>query len=140
LFLDHARIEVTYCGLFSLSSVDLAEYSNVFAGRRRTVTFIGTKSDTTTVEQSFPLDGRIDGAGGVVDFQSFDFSLDFTDLKFVDIPTYFFSMDNLQFTALPPEVSTAPTPSTLLLFMTGMAGFFYRKKRLIKAMDWDDRI
>ena len=48
-------------GLFGLESVDLAEYSTVFAGTRQEITFLGYRADETVVSQTFTIDGYISG-------------------------------------------------------------------------------
>ncbi len=57
---------------FTLESIDLAEGSVI--SEPYNLTFTGTKSDGSTVEQTFAIDGDLTGA------QTFDFSDDFTDL------------------------------------------------------------
>jgi hypothetical protein len=78
---------------FNLISVDLAEYS-VFVAPRP-VTFIGTKIDGTIVSTNFVLDGIIDGGGLLMDFQTFSFGPEFTQLVKVEVPTEGYSLDNL---------------------------------------------
>jgi hypothetical protein len=94
--------------VFGLISVDLAEYSTVFANEPLTVEFIGYHPDGSTVTTSFTTDGIIDGTGPLADFQTFSFTgTGFTDLTSVEIPTYGWSLDNL-------VVSPEPTGGALL--------------------------
>ncbi len=79
---------------FRLINVDLAEYSE-FVNSPRIITFNGYKTDSTMVTQSFTTDGIIDGPDGEDDFQTFNFSKNFRDLEYVEIPTTTYCMDNL---------------------------------------------
>lgn len=78
---------------FSIQSVDLAEYSGLFA-TGKAVTFTGTKSNGTTVSQTFGLDGIIDGTGPIQDFQTFTFGPQFTDLTRIVVWTNGYMLDN----------------------------------------------
>jgi hypothetical protein len=81
--------------LFTLKSVDLAEYSTVYAFPT-SMTFIGSKVDGTTVSQTFVTDGQMDSIGGLPDFQTFTFGPEWTDLLRVDMESdYGFSIDNI---------------------------------------------
>ena len=64
--------------LFSVISVDLAEYSIVFQ-YPITITFVGYRPDETTVTNSFTTDGKI-GVSGTPDFQTFHFGYEFNTL------------------------------------------------------------
>ncbi len=111
--------------LFSLYSVDLAEYSTVYA-MTYNITFTGHCNDGGTVSQTFQLDGIVDGTGPLVDFQTFYFSPDFHDLLGVTIEDPRFSMDNLQI-----QVGAIPEPAVGTLLATGMAGFIgFARKRI----------
>ncbi len=123
---DFARIRLTNRSPFTLSSVDLGEYSTVFTNLQ--VTFRGFTTDFTTVEQSFYLDGLIADAGGNSDFQSFLFPVTFSNLLYADITTYGFSMDNLQLFESSSPVSPVPLPGAFWLFLTGLSGLMFRKK------------
>ena len=110
---------------FRLISVDLAEYSisNIFPDIP-TVTFVGLKGDGGTVSTTFTLDGVIDGTGPLVDFQTFNFGPEFTDLVKVSVPTEGYSLDNL---VVVPE----PSRLALLLVAAGaMAGGARRRLRV----------
>ena len=120
---DYIHIELSNGGLFSLSSVDLAEYSTVFSGDNRAITFIGQSNSHGTVTQTFITDGIVDGIGGQDDFQHFLFSPQFSDLLYVDVNTYLFSMDNL-------VVNPVPLPGSLWLFISGITLLISSKKYL----------
>jgi hypothetical protein len=106
---------------FGLASVDLAEYSTVFANEPVTVDFTGYHPDGSTVTTSFTTDGIIDGTGPLVDFQTFNFT-GFTDLTRVEIPTYLsslpWSLDNL--------VVSIPEPGVFSLFGLGVSALIAR--------------
>ena len=95
--------------LFGLDSVDLAEYSAVVPDVR-TVHFVGYRPDGSTVTTDLTTDGIIDGTGPLKDFQTFNFQ-GFTGLSRVEIPTYGWSLDNLQVSYGVPE----PRSAALLL-------------------------
>ncbi|MBE2181093.1 MAG: S8 family serine peptidase [Chthoniobacterales bacterium] len=92
---------------FAIHSVDLAEYSSLFA-TPKTLTFTGHKIGAGTITQSFVLDGVIDGTGPVEDFQRFVFDSRFTNLAKVTVAPGGFQIDNIavqvdgQETPLPP--------------------------------------
>ena len=115
---------LTNGALFSLLSVDLAEYSTVVPNAV-TVQFVGYHPDGSTVTTSFTTDGIIDGSGPLADFQTFYFGgLGFTDLTHVDIPTSGWSLDNLVVGVVPEPTSAA------LLALGGLALWQVRRKRL----------
>jgi len=112
--------------VFDLVSVDLAEYSTVFANQPVTISFVGYYSDGGTVTTSFTTDGIIDGTGPLADFQTFNFnSKDWSNLSRVEIPSYGWSLDNL--------VVTVPEPGVFSLFGLGtfamIARRFYRRNQ-----------
>jgi hypothetical protein len=81
--------------LFALKSVDLAEYSTVYAVPD-SVTFVGSKVDGSTVSQTFVTDGQMDGSGPLPDFETFTFGPEWTDLLRVDMQgDNGFSIDNI---------------------------------------------
>ncbi len=95
---------------FDLISVDLAEYSTVVPDVV-TVHFIGYRLDGSIVTQDFTTDGIIDGTGPLVDFQTFHFGPEFSNLSRVEIPTFGWSLDNL--------VVAVPEPGTWSLIILG---------------------
>jgi hypothetical protein len=109
--------------VFSLASVELAEYSTVVPDAV-TVPVIGYRTDGSTVMTSFTTDGIIDGTGFLDDFQTFFFGPEFSELTRVEIPTYGWSLDNL--------VVVVPEPSSGILLLSGGVMFWcvlrYRKK------------
>lgn len=113
---DNMRIESTDKSAFNLYSVELAEYSTVFEGKQKTIIFEGVKMDSSTVTQTFSIDGFMNG---VNDFELFLFSEDFRNLAYVEINSDIFSMDNLNYSATP-----VPVPATIVLFISGIAGVF----------------
>lgn len=80
--------------VFSAKSVDLSEYSTVYA-RPKQITFVGHKPDSTTVSTVFTTDGMMDGEGGSADFQTFKFPDSFTGLVSLESPNNLYAMDNL---------------------------------------------
>jgi len=91
--------------LFSLVSVDLAEYATTFA-EPLTVQFVGYMPDGSTVMTNFVTDGIIDGIGPLADFQTFHFGLEFSGLRRVEVPTIGWSLDNLALWRDVPEPGT----------------------------------
>jgi len=126
LYGDYIRIELLNGGLFSLLSVDLAEYSTVFSGQSRTITFSGKTINNVIVTQTFTTDGIVDGIGGQDDFESFIFSSQFDNLTYVDINTDLFSMDNL-------VVQAVPLPAASWLFLSGIILLISSKKCLTSS-------
>ena len=116
-------LQLSSGSLFSLGTVDLAEYSSVFDGDEIAVLFVGHKDNGITVFQNFTIDGLRDGVGGIDDFETFTFSSDFTNLAYVEVGSAVFSMDNL-------SVSTVPIPAAVWLFGSGLIGLvgFARRK------------
>ena len=94
---------------FALMSVDLAEYSTVVPDAV-TVHFIGYRADGSIVTQDFTTDGIIDGTGPGVDFETFHFGPEFSNLTRVEIPTFGWSLDNLV---------VVPEPETWGLILLG---------------------
>jgi len=71
-------------GIFSLLSVNLAEYSTAYS--ESNVVFIGHVLTGESVTNIFTLDEILDGPDGVNDFESFTFSDDFRNLSRVTLP------------------------------------------------------
>jgi hypothetical protein len=108
---DSLLFSRTDSSLFSLVSVDLAEYSTVVPGPA-TVQFIGYHVDGSKVTSSFTTDGIIDGTGPLADFQTFYFdSKDWSGLTHVEIPNSIWSLDNL--------IVAVPEPSAGALLLVG---------------------
>ncbi len=93
--------------IFTPESIDLAEYSALFADE--VISFFGTKADGAIVSTTVALDGVIDGAGGVDDFQQFVFPADFADIIRLEVPNSTWRFDNLRFkTIIPPPLPPDP--------------------------------
>jgi hypothetical protein len=109
---------------FQLNAIDLASWG---AGQTDTmeVTFLGTKSDSSTVQQTFTVDNN---GGSTPVLQHFIFS-GFTDLVSVAFTQgAYASSAAYQFNnvvvnqASAPNPASVPEPATMLLFGIGMAG------------------
>lgn len=100
-------------GFFNLLSIDLSE---VFAGSGQSVsvTFTGTKSDTSTVVDTFVLDGTHG-------FENFSFT-GFTDLASV---SWVQTVDYHQF----DNVVLTPEPATAALLVLGLVGLAAGRRR-----------
>ena len=97
---------------FNLLSVDLAEYSTVFA-TPRDIPFTGYKTDGSTVAAVMHLDGVIDASGPAEDFQTFTFGSEFSDLVRVEVNTNGYALDNVRvsgdsLTNIPPVITNQP--------------------------------
>jgi MprA protease rhombosortase-interaction domain-containing protein len=112
----------TDASLFGLVSVDLAEYSTAFQSPA-TVHFVGYRPDGSTVTTDLTTDGIIDGTGPLQDFQTFNFQ-GFTGLCRVEIPTYGWSLDNLEVSYGIPEPASAA-----LLLIGGLLVYALRRRR-----------
>jgi len=106
---------------FNLMSVDLAEYSTVVPDAV-TVHFVGYRFDGSIVTQDFTTDGIIDGTGPGVDFETFHFGPEFSNLSRVEIPTFGWSLDNL---VVVPE----PGTWSLIILGAGVATILFRRGR-----------
>jgi hypothetical protein len=106
--------------VFNLQFVDLAEYSSVVPATP--VRFIGYRSDGITITIDIILDGIIDGAGPLADFQTFSFGSEWSGLTRVEMPYDGWSMDNL--------VVSIPEPSSFTLIVIGGTLFvrYFRRK------------
>lgn len=124
-FMGSMSIQRSDGDTFSLFGVELAEYSNSFIGSHNTVTFTGTRSGAATpVTQQFTIDGMMDGAGGMDDYEAFSFSSDFTDLLRVDVTGDMLTLDNL-------KISAVPIPAAAWLFLSGLLGLIAVSKRKV---------
>jgi subtilisin family serine protease len=95
---------------FAIYAVDLAEPAG-------SVTFKGTKSNGTTVLQTFTLDGISDGTGPQADFQTFTFNSNFLDLVKVEVTeTPSFYMDNIVVAPNGEETPLPPPPVAPLVY------------------------
>lgn len=102
---------------FSATSIDLAHLLDVNLPNR-TVTFVGTKMDASTVTQSFTFSN---------DWATFYFNSGFTNLSKLSwsenlLVTRDFQVDNINVTAV-------PEPETYAMLMAGMALVGYAARR-----------
>ena len=98
--------------VFSLNSVDLAGLNS--STPNFTVNFIGYRAEGGTVTTSF--------TGSGIDFQTFHFGSDWSDLTQVEIPNSNWSLDNV--------VIAVPEPNTCGLLVAGsLAWRFHKAKR-----------
>lgn len=100
--------------VFTPLSIDLAEYSDLFAVVM-SVGFTGYFSSGPPVTTSFSLDGVIDGTGPLADFQTFYFPSSFENIIRLESTTNFFSADKLLVSV--PE----PSRACLLMFALTLA-------------------
>ena len=141
---SHLEMTRTDGSLFDLNSIDLGEYSSVFAGQRTQITILGKKADDSYVSQTFQIDGLMSGLYETDRFETFLFSSQFTDLQAAyiennssDYETYYgplpddypdefnttgFSIDKLSATVV-------PVPAAVWLFGSalGMLGWMRRR-------------
>jgi hypothetical protein len=99
-------------GAFNLASIDLTA---VLAGESDTIVFTGTKTDLSTVIQSFTTDN-------LSTLETFTFSSDFTNLTQVtwsqDYP--YNQFDNVNVTAVPWETDALSVVGSTVLFGLGI--------------------
>lgn len=98
--------------LFDVSSIDLAELMLPYGGTDVSVTFTGTKADSTTVATTFTLDGS-DG------WETFLFGDEFsslTSLVWNNVADYH-AFDNITV-----EASSVPVPAAIWLLGSGLVG------------------
>ena len=108
---------------FSMQSIDLAEllgFGNV------SVTFTGTKADTSTVQQTFTLDG-------LLGFETFAFDPSFNKLVSVswDDTADYHAFDNISV--------SVPAPAPILLLGPGLLGVFGirgKRSQLRRVAGW----
>ncbi|MFN7139311.1 MAG: immunoglobulin domain-containing protein, partial [Limisphaerales bacterium] len=101
---------------FSLFSVELAEFSTLFAGPK-SVTFAGRRKDGSQVSETFVTDGMIDGSGPKRDFQTFHFSPQFTNLISVSVTNDLYSLDKLTFRMMHPKLGITNQPASQTVYL-----------------------
>jgi hypothetical protein len=136
-------------GVFSLSALDVSEFSPNDGGDRPNAEFlrlIGTWLDGSTASLDLVLDNvHADGVGGVVDFEHFTLpslftnvvSLTFEGLRFTSRDGLGFSggvaFDNLDVVngvvVTDPPSTNVPEPATLALFGLGLIGMGAARRR-----------
>lgn len=103
---------------FALRSIDLGEYSAVFARIPVEITLVGTTNLGATIQSTFITDGVIDGLGRNRDFENVRFGSEWSNLRSIqfehDNP---FSMDNIVV-----EIEAVPEPGSGLLTALGLIG------------------
>ena len=104
---------------FSLHDVELGEYSTSTAGVQKRISFTGTRSDASVIQQVFTIDGIM--GSGANDFEAFTFA-GFRDLMRVDVSGEMIAMDNL-------NVNAVPVPPALWLFLSGLLGLAAATRR-----------
>jgi len=113
---DYVAINLTSGSSFGLSSVQLADPTSP-SSTELSITFWGTKSDGSTVSETFTTLGN-----GATTFQTYQFDSDFSSgLTSAWISSTRWAMDNL--------VVTIPEPGTLALFGLGGCALFWMRTR-----------
>ena len=94
---------------------------------------MGHKEDGTSVSQTFVTDAVIDGPGGAVDFETFEFSEAFQNLVRLEVTSDSLSMDNLVL-----ELDPEPT-GRLVLRSTGstdtVGNLYWPSLRILASSD-----
>jgi hypothetical protein len=102
---------------FGLFSVDLAEFSTLYQFPQA-VPFIGYRVDGSSVTNTFTTDGVTDSSGSQVDFQTFHFDSQFSDIVRFELPSYLYALDNLVISIPEPAVSPLLIVGTMLAFLS----------------------
>ena len=110
--------------VFTPISVDLAEYSDLFAAVM-SVGFTGYFSSGPPVTTSFSLDGIIDGTGPMADFETFLFPSSFENIIRLESTTNFFSADRL--------IVSVPEPGRAALLLLGLMLAVASRQRRTRA-------
>ena len=136
---DAFEITAQDSSTFSFTSFDGAEgHEGKPEKWAQQIQVTGTRSDATTVTQSFNLDFVQDGDGSLNDFQAFS-AVGFTDLvslSFIGLPGTGtgdrFSLDNIE---LVGGAAPVPLPAALplLLGALGLIGFVGWRRKLVAA-------
>lgn len=95
---------------FTPHQVDLAEHGN------SSITFVGTKADSTTVSVTFTLDGVFDGRGPQQDFQTFNFPASFAEIVKLQVQGTLYYLDNLHVTPHGVESAEPAPPAAPLVY------------------------
>jgi hypothetical protein len=108
-------------GVFSISSIDLTTLFN----SSTTVSFTGTKANSTTVSQIFTTDAVVNT------LQTFNFNSNFTDLVSVNWSGNNLQHDNINVSAA--SATSVPEPFTVLGTIFGAGYGVALKRKLAKA-------
>jgi hypothetical protein len=115
---------------FSIFGFDGAEtHTERESSWAQSILLTGTKSDGSSVSQSFALDFINDGEGPLNDFQTFSLSSSFTNLVSLHFEGIggqeWFSVDNVQTSQV-----SVPESSSLLLMLLGLVGLGASRRKL----------
>lgn len=100
---------------FDAISVDLSEYSTVFA-YPGTITFRGYLANGQVVSQDLVTDGVVDGTGPLTDFQSFTFNSSFRDVVKLEALSSVVMIDNLVVVLKGQETPLPAAPAAPLVY------------------------
>ncbi|MHA3772503.1 PKD domain-containing protein [Verrucomicrobiota bacterium sgz303538] len=87
---------------FALRAIDLAEDGSTF-GQPKFLRVVGVKDNGSRVQRDITTDSVFDGAGPLIDFETFNFGPEFEDLEQVTIEGLGYAFDNVR-------VETKPAP------------------------------
>ncbi len=117
---DSLMFSMTGVRVFDLVSVDLAEFSTLYA-YPTSVWFVGYKPDGSSVTTVLVTDGIMDGNGPLADFETFYLGEAFRGVERVEIPTNGWALDNL--------VLAIPEPSGGMLLGLGIVAMVVARGR-----------
>lgn len=121
-FMDPLTLSTQPGQVFTITSVDLAEYSLSFFSPQ--LTFEGRTVQGTTISTTFDLDGTQDGTGATEDFETFTLGPEFSDLVQLQVLTSGYAMDNLVV-----ELRTIPEPGAPVFLLLAGAALWVARRR-----------